>query len=288
MRDLEPYFYDSPYYSRKHHGYLPIYSSLLSRFARDDELSLVEVGVLEGGSLFMWRSFFPKARIIGIDLNPDAKKWESHGFEIYIGNQGDPKFWKDFFRSVGMIDLLIDDGGHTSLQQSTTLTCSLESVRDGGLMIFEDTHTSYQREFGGPSKHSFTESAQRLVHGLSGVDASRSVFSSHVRSIAFFTSVIAFEIGREGPESRYEVIENEGARDFAGDFRYRGTNAGNMVNRVMVAARSSKLPFLRLLDGLMGILIRRFGRLVFTLAAHWDNRLASKRMRALLSRSIES
>ena len=36
----------------------------------------------------MWRDYFGKdARIIGIDLNPEAKKWEKHGFEIFIGNQ---------------------------------------------------------------------------------------------------------------------------------------------------------------------------------------------------------
>ncbi|NBP54584.1 MAG: class I SAM-dependent methyltransferase, partial [Actinobacteria bacterium] len=31
----------------------------------------------------MWREFLgPNARIIGIDLNPLAKRWESEGFEI--------------------------------------------------------------------------------------------------------------------------------------------------------------------------------------------------------------
>ena len=31
----------------------------------------------------MWRDYFgPKARIIGVDFNPNAKKWEEHGFEI--------------------------------------------------------------------------------------------------------------------------------------------------------------------------------------------------------------
>lgn len=37
----------------------------------------VEIGVLDGGSLFMWRDYLGKdAEIIGIDLNPDAKRWE--------------------------------------------------------------------------------------------------------------------------------------------------------------------------------------------------------------------
>jgi len=58
----------------------------------------VEIGVANGGSLFMWRSFFgKKARIIGIDFNPTAKKWEKYGFEIFIGNQAHSIFWNFFF-----------------------------------------------------------------------------------------------------------------------------------------------------------------------------------------------
>jgi hypothetical protein len=35
----------------------------------------------------MWRNFFgPGATIIGIDINPEAKKWEKHGFKIFTGD----------------------------------------------------------------------------------------------------------------------------------------------------------------------------------------------------------
>ena len=60
------------------------------------------------------------ARIIGIDLNPNAKKWEKEGFEIFIGNQADPDFWKRFKSQVPSIDILLDDGGHTYIQQIVT------------------------------------------------------------------------------------------------------------------------------------------------------------------------
>lgn len=61
----------------------------------------------------MWRNYFgPKARIIGVDLNPSALVWEDFGFEIYIGDQADPNFWESFNVLVGNIGVVLDDGGH--------------------------------------------------------------------------------------------------------------------------------------------------------------------------------
>ena len=80
--NLINHFYNSKYYSLKYKNYFPIYETLFSRFI-DKEIVFVEIGVLSGGSLFMWRRFFGnKARIIGIDLNNEAKKFEKYGFEI--------------------------------------------------------------------------------------------------------------------------------------------------------------------------------------------------------------
>ena len=70
----------------------------------------------------MWKNFFgKKAKIIGIELNPESKKLEKKGFKIFNGDQSNPDFWKNFYKKIGKIDILIDDGGHTNLQQITTL-----------------------------------------------------------------------------------------------------------------------------------------------------------------------
>ena len=60
----------------------------------------------------MWRSFFgKKAKIIGIELNPEAKKLEKYGFKIFIGDQSDPSFWKKFYKKIGKIDILCNNAG---------------------------------------------------------------------------------------------------------------------------------------------------------------------------------
>ena len=83
------------------------------------------MGIDRGGSLFIWKDFFSKdSRIIGIDTNPDAKKLEEYGFEIFIGDQSNENFWSDFYKKIGNIDILLDDGSHKNIEQIITLNCS--------------------------------------------------------------------------------------------------------------------------------------------------------------------
>ena len=60
--------------------YFQVYEEMFNKYI-GKKITFVEVGVLQGGSLFMWREYFGKdARIIGIDLHPNAKELEKHGF----------------------------------------------------------------------------------------------------------------------------------------------------------------------------------------------------------------
>ena len=96
MRKLLKTFKSSPKYSIKWDNYFEIYENILHRFI-NKKITLVEIGIGDGGSLFMWKKFLgKKARIIGVELNPEAKKLEKFGFKIFIGDQSDPIFWKSF------------------------------------------------------------------------------------------------------------------------------------------------------------------------------------------------
>ena len=214
-------FMASPKPSFKHTTYFDTYDKLFHGY-RDKHITFVEIGVLNGGSLFMWRNYFGEAaRIIGIDLNPQAKKWEEHGFEIFIGGQEDPDFWVDFFGSVGEIDIVLDDGGHTYLQQIVTAEMVLDKIKDGGLLVVEDTHTSYMEGFG-DSRINFMNYVLQTMHRIN------SRFSSfqpeqtdrRVSSLEVFESVVAFRVDRPQTSMKSEPIWNippdpaGAARDF--------------------------------------------------------------------------
>jgi hypothetical protein len=236
----------SPYFSAKHSSYFPVYDELLDRY-RGKEITFVEIGVLNGGSLFMWRDFFgPRARIIGIDLNPGAKRWEANGFEIHIGNQAHPAFWNDFFKSVGTVDVVLDDGGHTFEQQIVTVDSCIPHITDGGLMIVEDTHTSYFKDFGYPTKYSFIEWTKALIDNINsrcpGVDASKLSYRNSIHSIAVFESIVGFKINRSLCFES-EEITNGGIYSNAEDFRHQDSSIG-MV-RSLITSVVKRFPFLK-------------------------------------------
>lgn len=217
-------FLKSPFKSLKHSTYFNVYDEILSRYI-GEPITFVEVGVLQGGSLFMWREFFgDKARIIGIDLNPNALKWKEHGFEIYIGDQSQEKFWKSFYTEIGNIDILLDDGGHTYDQQIVTLTSSLPYISNGGTIIIEDTHTSYMSGFG-PKKYSLHRFAFKLVDSIndrySKFNTLNNSYKNNIWNIQFFESIVTFQINREKCMLSSFEIENKGRSDIkAKDFRY--------------------------------------------------------------------
>jgi hypothetical protein len=212
--------------SLKVDSYFQVYERLLARYV-GQPIVFVEVGVLHGGSLFMWREYFgPQARIIGVDFNPGARQWEAHGFEIHIGDQSSEAFWAEFYRRVGPVDVLLDDGGHTNRQQIVTAAMAFEQVRDGGLVIVEDTHASYLREFANPSSRSFMAFAKSVVDAVNSrftrLRRSARPYWRRVHAVSFYESIVVFEIDarRCWPGT---VVDNGGAANGAVDFRHRGT-----------------------------------------------------------------
>ena len=149
MKSLKEEFYKLDNFSTKWEKYFAVYEDIFQKY-KNKEITFVEIGVFNGGSLKLWKNYFgPNSRIIGIDLNKECKKFEDkkNNIEIFIGNQSDEQFWDNFFDSVGKVDVILDDGGHTNIDQIITATKVIENIKDGGLLATEDTHTSYLKEY---------------------------------------------------------------------------------------------------------------------------------------------
>jgi len=214
--------------SLKVNTYFANYEELLSKY-RDSKPTVVEVGVLSGGSLIMWKKFFGEGcRIIGIDANPEAIKHYKDGIEIYIFNQEDINEWDKFYRTVGMIDILIDDGGHTSFGQIVTCISGSKYINDGGIIVVEDVHTSYQKEFGMPNKYSFDNWTNQLSVEMNttylthtyNLSESQNQFLERLSSIHKYRSLTAFNIKtvNQFPESVSSIKDAQYPLDYSYNF----------------------------------------------------------------------
>lgn len=197
----------------KWHHYFDIYERHLERYRGTDCLML-EFGVLDGGSLVMWSEYLgPKARIIGVDIDPKTKCFDGirPNVSVMIGDQSDVAVL-DRIASHGPFDIVIDDGGHTARQQISTFNRIYGSVAERGLYICEDTHTSYWSKFqdAGPGI-TMMEHAKKTVDDMHSIYRERpkayftqplderegsltaSRFAASTFSIQFYDSIIVFE-----------------------------------------------------------------------------------------------
>jgi hypothetical protein len=150
----------------------------------------------------MWKEYFgPEATIVGVDINPGCKKYEEPGIEIVIGDQADPKFLQALSKQYPKFAVVIDDGGHRMEQQVTALEELYLSMRDDGVYLCEDTHTSYMPAFGGGhlKADTFIEYSKKLVDQLNAFHVKKSdslapnYFTQATDSIHFYDSVVVIE-----------------------------------------------------------------------------------------------
>lgn len=194
-------FLESELKSIKHSNYFDIYDEILSSY-KGKRIKVLEIGVLNGGGLLMLRKILgDNAQIVGVDLNPSCLKFNDYGFKIIIGDQSDDKFWVDFFSNMGNFDVIIDDGGHTNSQQINSLNSCIEYIKDGGIYVTEDVHTSYWIEFGNPSKSSYINYVKKIVDVINSrgprvKPQMRNPFFSTLHSISIYQSIVCFRINR--------------------------------------------------------------------------------------------
>jgi len=203
MNDLELYFTQNP--GRLIHKcvhYFDIYDQYFSKY-RDKEIVLLEIGINYGGSLQMWKHYFGnKAKIYGIDINPECKKFEEENVKIFIGSQSDRSFLKEVVSQMPVIDILIDDGGHNMQQQIRTFEELFGHVKKDGLYLCEDLHSSYRLGYGGGYKRkgTFIEFSKNFIDQLNAHYSEQTSlkvdsFTKSVRGIHYYNGMLVIEKG---------------------------------------------------------------------------------------------
>jgi hypothetical protein len=201
------------------HAYTLVYDKLFSEL-RHKPIKFLEIGIQNGFSVHMWDKYFDNlhASLHFIDIDPNAvtfckQKQQSHLIshraKFYIADQENKENLKQFITIADeKFDIIIDDGGHTMIQQQNSFEILFPYLKKGGIYIIEDLHTSYwqQRsniEYGGGDQNSTINFLLNLVHDINTVGAQsecadfkkfdrtqfKNYYQEHIESIIFHSSL---------------------------------------------------------------------------------------------------
>ena len=243
INSLESCWKRSPYPSLKVSNYFKVYEEIFGHLVNTN-CTFIETGVLDGGSLFMWREWLGSdARIIGIDLNPQAEKWKDHGFEIFIGDQGNPDFWEKTLSKIGSFDAFLDDGGHQSFQQIVTLQEVIKAAKNNCVIAVEDTHCSLYKDFSKHGNYSFLEYSKDSTDILLGSSANSRIFKERYPTIknqdsinllnktykiSFYSGIVSYHIDFNIDQSPTLVRNTDQTKAIQKDFRYEGKSSAKV------------------------------------------------------------
>jgi hypothetical protein len=193
------------------HNFCEIYDNVLQNY-RDEEIRLLEIGIQNGYSLKMWKEYFTNAEIIGADID-DKSFLDDERIKTHIVNQ---EISSELLSIPGSFDIIIDDGGHTMLQQQVTLSTMFSRLKSGGIFILEDLHTSVSsfngyKFFGGTNSNNTLKLLKDLIDGkMSSNDyfitnPEFDLLLSNISSVKIF-EVDPIDVGQQGCKSITSII----------------------------------------------------------------------------------
>lgn len=183
---------------------------------RRHKLTLLEIGIGGydrpedgGGSLRMWRTYFPQAQIVGIDIY-DKRPHEERRIRTFRGSQVDAEFLDKVMKEIGPVDIIIDDGSHINEHVLQTFDLLFPRLAPHGLYVIEDLQTAYWKTYGGTSgneAHTPTSLTllKNLVDGLHFAEYelphySPSYTDTHVVGLHFYHNIAFIQKGLNDEE----------------------------------------------------------------------------------------
>lgn len=122
------------------HMYLQKYYDKEFTPRRNDEITLIEIGVATGISMRFWSEWFTNGKIYGVDLGHESRETDfylRHNLNnIYWENGLTNSFLNRFENNY--FDYVIDDGSHKIEDQIIAIKKYLPKVKPGGKMVIED------------------------------------------------------------------------------------------------------------------------------------------------------
>lgn len=194
---------------------------------RKRRLRLLEIGIggydspyWGGQSLRMWKSFFPRAQIIGLDIH-DKSLLEESRIKTIQGSQDDVALLEKINCEWGPFDIIIDDGSHMNAHVIRSFETLFPLLKIGGTYVVEDTQTAYWDD---AAQASGATSMQLLLGLVNGVNFEEypddtyqpTAYDRHIVGMHFYHNLVFIEKG----------LNKEGSNRFGNRFWKDHTTSG--------------------------------------------------------------
>jgi hypothetical protein len=184
-------------YNFAYEHYLPDLRHAPVRFV---EIGLgCDMGYGPGKSLDLWDRYFTHkdSKIFFMEYDSVcAEKLNLSRPRVTVdaGDQADVTVLHSFIeKHGGNFDVIVDDGGHTMVQQITSLIHLFPALSSGGLYFLEDLQTSYMEMYGGSylNEKSTIEYIKKMIDGFYGQGEATEIINQ-IRSINCFHEICVF------------------------------------------------------------------------------------------------
>ena len=131
------------------HHLLSLLPHFCAQWRRLSDLQMLEIGLDVGGSLRLWRSYFPNARIVGTDVE-DKSRFAKDGTRIFQAEQTDTAALQRMLdalprpepQHVQPFHLIIDDASHYPPDTIASFEyLFVGGLLPGGIYVLEDLST---------------------------------------------------------------------------------------------------------------------------------------------------
>ena len=124
---------------------MEIYDELFNEY-KNKKISLLELGVRNGGSILLWNDYFNKCNIAGLDLNKFEFTKDYPNIKAYKGSQTDLELLDKIRQETAPngFDIIIDDCSHIGeLTKKSFWHLFDNHLLKGGFYVIEDWGTGY-------------------------------------------------------------------------------------------------------------------------------------------------
>lgn len=125
------------------HSYLDLYQNLLIS-KKETALNVLEVGILDGGSIKLWGDFFTNATVYGLDIIHNNDVWDVlKNNSKYVLHTSTDAYNSEIFKTNFLdknikCDFMLDDGPHTLESMIQFIKLYSQIMTDDGILIVED------------------------------------------------------------------------------------------------------------------------------------------------------